>query len=566
MRGTPEEMVKQLDQFYANKRNHVISVADGAMLVNWGANVAGDRSWVSLVVQSYRSYGNFMRVQREGKRLSVAAPLAQKVEVTPGPFGQAQRPDGTTESYYSLDPYIGAALYAAWPRLKTPEKTNWYQRRQGADLVRLKTLLRYRPAAAANRLWLHKYFDRVVGKTSLVPEGYHGERPPLKDCHDHSWVLQALMFVRRAAQWFPDDLDLLRKAEQVHEGIVRRHFVQGKGFYNFVDVNTGQRAGPKIVIPSFPAGEAAAALYVATGKEKYKDVARELSRVPWQCRREESTALVPRAIDIEGVEPYTWDTDAIYWLRRLKECHEATGDEWYKEPIVRTADDYVRFCWSDEVGMFLTRGMYADGSPYTDYFCGDAHFNSIYLLCHAAELTGDRKYLGLARRQLRTARDAQGTSGLFGLITLVNGKPEPYYGYSQDDYGNGQCQCAFLRVMLQTYLTSGEAKDLEEAREFADLLLKVGPKYWGYPHLYGATYAFLELAAARRAHARVEIAAPMGNWKLDVEGKGGQMSVVVPNEAAVVYLPKGPYTIRITCQGRTKTVEINAQRDMSVGA
>jgi len=579
---TPETLVAGVDALYADGRNRVIRIPLAAWLVHMGGHRAKAGVWTVRKVVSVRAWENLTRAIAAGVKDTMPPPLSGEEKLVPsdagpplptgaatgvGPWGSCQRDDGKTEVYYALNPYISLCLSTCYRNYINPEKANWYNRRAMGfnDLMPLN----YRPQRIAQRLWLSDYFAGARSETGLVPEGYHGERPPLADCYDWSRVGIAVEMAERALLWFPDDPQMVAAARALTEAVYKHHVVPGKGLWEYVNATTGEQVQPMLHLGTANPGRAFALLYQITGEESFRQKALTCARIPWDVRPFPETAFVTHGVDPsmdpehEPPKGLTWDTDVIYWTRQLFTVNERAPDPIYTEIIRRMADDYIAATWEEQAGHFIARGIFANGGLRQDWFYGDAFFNSNYLMCHAAKLTGESKYMHYVDRQLDTLRTAQGTSGLYGMLAMDYGHPLPGYGYNMDDWGNCRSQFVWVDIMMTAWECTGDGKYLGVAREHARRSLEAGPNYWVYPD--NAHEALLAMLHEAGEGFRVEIpmTAPGDNLKI-TGGKDEPFEATIDADVAVVYVTGGPCTITRVHEGKERSVEVTVDRDMTV--
>jgi len=596
--GKFEELVPQIDGFYAEPRNQRI---DHAWAVWAVGKRAGDdeRKWAADKLLAVRSWSNLQWLNRTKQRDRVRPTFQWDRTVGTGPFGSARRPDGEAETYYSLDPYCAAAMLRVVDEIgveNLSQNRHSQLGRPGDTEARIgsgtgsKTLrlswhydrwseMQYRPMVEAYRRTFTAFFARPDAATGLVPVKVLGlfERDLAKPGTKRAHCVDAAPWAGDFAAALGDDPEALKTTAEYLDAVWRQHWVPRRGLYGVIDLETGKRLVSGVKINYYGRlGTALALLFKYTQDPKWRDRVLELNQFVWDHRRNPQRAYVPLFIDAENPDfsynvevqlsskeaGVSDDSDSIYYIRDVFRQYELTGLPLLKEMVSRHGRDYIDAAWlGDEAGHF-TRHWWVNVRPLSRRMYGDGRFNSNYqmaLAAHLADAPQDKRYfLDLLDKQLATFRKLDSVAGLFGQQFLDGGRVEPEYGYNQDEWGISQSQEIYCDIFLSAYEAGGERRYLDEARRQMNRMLEVGPKYWnprnaGFP----AVAARLVRALGRPARVELDLGGEKSTLRLERENRE-VLKAEVPTRFAVLYLPKGTYTATIESGGQARQQTILA--------
>jgi len=570
--GKPEQIVPQLDGFYGEPRNARIEPGWAVMAVSkryWD----DERKWAHDKLLAIRAWSNLQWLNRTKQRDKAAPTFQWDRTVGTGPFGTAPRPDGTAETYYSLDPYYAAAC------LRVQDEVQQKSLRLAWHFPRWSEM-GYRPMIEGYRRHFAGFFAKVDATTGLPPTRIVGlfEDRLKKDKPRRGHCVDAAEWAAELAVALADDPKARQTAVDYLDAVWRNHWVPGRGLYGVVDLETGRRMCPGVKINYYGRlGTSMAEVFHLTKDPKWRDRVQELNAFVWSRRRNPDRAYVRLFFDAENPEDgynvevqlsskeagVSDDSDSIYYIRDVFRQYQRTGLPLLKEMVSRHGRDYIDAAWlGDEVGHF-TRHWWVNVRPLSRRMYGDGRYNSNYQMALAASLAEspqDKRYfLDYLDKQIATFRKLDSVAGLFGQQFLDGGRVEPEYGYNQDDWGICCSQEIYCDIFLAAYEAGGESKYLDEARRQMDRMLQVGPKYWN-PRNASFPAVAVRLARHLGPPVRVEIKLGAKDAELRLRRDGKEvLRAVVPTEVAVVYLPKGSYEAQITAGRQVRRESIAAQ-------
>jgi len=497
----------------------------------------------------------------------------------PESFFEAQGIDGIRERYYSADHYLTKALefmarFQVDPVVRGQRSVSLLP----AELREID----YEPARIFMKEMWRRTLRRQDPRTGLVLrapgvsyEGLH-----------RSGDLGAL---RLFLQWFPQDSSVIRAGRRWAEGFWRYQRAPEGGLYDRVDPRTGWPHEPWYFPTSYwtftsyygNSAEALAWLSKITGDPRYKAWADSLTLFVWRHRPNRRMDLPPSTISIKGGVTRWVDTDGIYWVRALFRTFTLTGDSLYRELALRATNAWIRYGWRDQWNQFVAccradglpgqglpgQGPPGQGPPDTaivfQRIYGDGKYNTLRMLIYAYRETGDSRYLDLFDR-FWNQLEANGKRGMLpqvldkGRIALSGRGYDPRHTYE----GLDNQQSIFLDILVDAYRFTGLPRYLEKAKAFADNLLRQD-EHFLRPTQVGRAY--LKLALAAQPIRRFRIRLPHTGTRLTFSHNGNEvLSVRVPTEAAVVYLPASQYDLQIRWRGgvRRGQITLRTNREM----
>jgi hypothetical protein len=451
------------------------------------------------------------------------------------PFMRFVRPDGRAVTYYATgDRYLESAFALLDGYWSPPPGHD-----PAAVRAHLKTFLplelrtlRHEPAELLMRHFAESFFRTRDSRTKLVPSSTNGQ------LRSHLVYQAAATFQR----WFPGDRDLLKKNVELAEAMLQYGDPCGGGaecgMYGALDVVSGKSRDRTARVQDYGlVGIMMTGVSAKSGDPRFAAWAARKHDFIWNERFSAPLPLLSDAYHPKGAvtstrEPVTSDTDTLYDVRRLFEMDALLRNPVYRDRAMAVTDLWLARAWNAQWGHFV-RKLDRDGAPATDALYGDGMYNTLWVLIHAYEVTGEQRYL----QRLREAYANLRMMGVDGLLPR-----HVRQGEMVAERGLAKNQAMFLEILLAAYEASGDSRFLCDAEQLADSILANPGRAMPDAATRGfAGGALLRLAAARHPIRRLDVRLAAPPAPLTIRSASGALlfSTVVPTEIATVYAPYG---------------------------
>ena len=423
--------------------------------------------------------------------------------------------------------------------------------------IALKSL-DYQPADAMMGSFAESFFSTRNPHTGLIPFSYDSLDPFSNMSTGNKQPVALISKGVEICQWFPDDLNLLKKCVALAEATIKHFDENNAGMWGWVEVKDGQPKSKVTLTQDYGAvANGLAYLSQKTGNPKFIKWANQKLEFVWQNRMNQHLALLEEQFTPTQAflrsEERSSDTDTLYYVRQLFDLHQLTGEKKYLDRAMAVTNLWYDKAWVEQWGHFI-RKLNPDGKPAVNQLYGDGKYNTLYILVQAYRTTKDPKYI----QRFRQAWDNLLNMGKDGFV--------PEYieqGKMVNRYGLDQQQTIFLDILVAAYEASGDKEILEAAENLGNRILQRGEKVM---RMEGgqAGQAFLRLALARQKISRLQVAVGKAGTPMKVTQNGNRvLEVIVPAEVAVVYLPEGMYNLEVGKHGfsRKKNIRLGGNNN-----
>lgn len=488
------------------------------------------------------------------------------------PLAIADRPDGQVEAYYAAgDEALTTGLMLLtdyWTTLLN-ETPNLARGHVDHFLPPLLKDLGYRPADALMAQLAQTFFAARDPQTGLIPYAYDEalpsdpNNPGVRTTTGNKQPVGLLDRAAELCQWSPDDPTLQTQCQELAESTLNYFDVAASttaptGLWGWVDVTSGAAPRHALTLTQDYGQVALGIAHLVAAKPELQTWADEKLTFVWQHPQSPTLPLLYEQFvltqGLDRPEEPSSDTDTLYFVRQLFELCELTITPKYCDWAMATTKVWVERAWVPEWGHFI-RKLNPDGSPAVDSLYGDGKYNTLYILVHAYQVTGDRAYLDRLQLAWNTLKNL-GENGL-APETVQQGKMVASQGLDPQ-------QTIFLDILLEAYAVSDDPVFLRAAEDLGDRILEQGESVMRLESGQ-AGVALLKLAQARHAIGRLELALPSANTQLTLL-HGGQtlLQTQVPGKIAIVYLPQDTYTVVAQSEGNTHTLSIKLSESIQI--
>lgn len=423
--------------------------------------------------------------------------------------------------------------------------------------IALKSL-DYQPADVMMGSFAESFFSTRNPHTGLIPFSYDSLDPFSNMSTGNKQPVALISKGVEICQWFPDDLNLLKKCVALAEATIKHFDENNAGMWGWVEVKDGQPKSKVTLTQDYGAvANGLAYLSQKTGNPKFIKWANQKLEFVWQNRMNQHLALLEEQFTPTQAflrsEERSSDTDTLYYVRQLFDLHQLTGEKKYLDRAMAVTNLWYDKAWVEQWGHFI-RKLNPDGKPAVNQLYGDGKYNTLYILVQAYRTTKDPQYI----QRFRQAWDNLLNMGKDGFV--------PEYieqGKMVNRYGLDQQQTIFLDILVAAYEASGDKEILEAAENLGSRILQRGKNVM---RMEGgqAGQAFLRLALARQKISRLQVAVGKAGTPMKVTQNGHRvLEVIVPAEVAVVYLPEGVYNLEVGKDGcsRKKNIPLSGKNN-----
>ncbi|MGP1383664.1 MAG: hypothetical protein ACTS2F_08895 [Thainema sp.] len=465
-----------------------------------------------------------------------------------------QRPDGTSVTYYAAgDEFLTVAfelLNEYWNGIQTdnPDLVRGYL---DAYLPPELQALGYEPADALMADFATAFFTARHSDSGLIPYAYDAPIPSNPsdpaEANLTSGGKQPVSLIARAMEfcnWFNRDRRFQNQCIELAHSTIEQFNVPdeaGKpnGLWGWVDV-AGDLASRSSLTLTQDYGEVAwgmAQLSQQTSDPQFEQWADEKLQFVWQHPMHPELPILHEQFvltqALERPDEPSSDTDTLYFVRRLFDLYQLTGQLEYRDWAMAVTDLWFEQAWNPQWGHFV-RKLNPDGTPAVDTLYGDGKYNTLYMLVKAYEVTGDVAYL----ERLKLAWNNLVQMGQQGLAPAAIRQ-----GNWDSKAGLDTQQTIFLDILVKAYEASRDRTFLTAAETLGQAILQQGPSVMRLESGQ-AGHAFLKLALARQPISRVELTLSQPNESLQINQAGEIiLQTTPPTTEVIVYMPSNSYEV-----------------------
>jgi hypothetical protein len=496
---------------------------------------------------------------------------------------QFTRTDGKIENYYTaVDPNLAYGLSAAHAYFSDAVVDHRERSRAGFDEyvpIQLKRW-RSRAAEAMMRLFSDEFFSNQSQSTGLVRTYLTGNDRTNQLERADTMNLRFPFYAARLFEWFPEDTTLRNQVRNLANGTLQYFSPpSGSGLLNLIHYQTGKMPseepdGPPvadIIVLGLDYGLLVQGMSLLSNQLQdplYWNWAAPRIQFAWTERGSDHPLFSERYYSSQAhtEDPHT-STDTHYLIRWAYEgARLSTSDPGLIAPLQNAASWWYDQGWYSEwnqCARYMTRKT---GAKHGDAIFGDGKWNCQYLYSVLYRMTGNPAIMGRMEEHWEQllSQSRAGTGLLIDEmkqgVGVVFDDPEN----DENDQGDSGNQAVMLDALVDGYEATGNPLLLEYATDLAEAIRTTVP--WPAQVLPSDNTArpFLRLAEASNGSiGRLEVDFPVSGGSLVIRRTSGAtlFSQVLPNQAAVVYLPQGEYRVDLALGGAARSVILRVTAD-----